>query len=63
MIAALLLGRKGSRGFLGKNTVPILDRPLTWYPMQTTLAVSAIDRIYLSTDDPKLMQIADDLGV
>ena len=63
MIAALLLGRKGSRGFPGKNTVPILGRPLAWYPMQTALAVSEIDRVYLSTDDPKLMQIAEDLGV
>ncbi len=63
MIVALLLGRKGSRGFPGKNTVPILGRPLAWYPMQTALAVKEIDRVYLSTDDPKLMQIADDLGI
>ena len=63
MIAALLLGRKGSQGFPGKNTIPILDHPLAWYPMQTALAVSEIDRVYLSTDDPKLMQITDDLGV
>ena len=63
MIAALLLGRKGSRGFPGKNTVSILGRPLAWYPMQTALAVKEIDRVYLSTDDPKLMQIADDLGI
>ena len=63
MIAALLLGSKGSRRLPGKNTVPILIRHLTWYLMQTALAVSEIDRVYLSTDDPKLMQIADDLGV
>ena len=27
MIAALLLGRKGSKGFPGKNTFPILGKP------------------------------------
>ena len=41
----------------------ILGHPLAWYPMQTALAVSEIDRVYLSTDDPKLMQIAADIDV
>ena len=63
MIAALLLGRKGSQGFPGKNTLPILGHPLAWYPMKTALAVNEIDRVYLSTDDPKLMQMAADIDV
>ena len=63
MIVALLLGRKGSKGFPGKNTIPILGHPLAWYPMQTALAVNEIDQVYLSTNDPKLMQIATELGV
>ena len=63
MIAALLLGRKGSKGFPGKNTIPILGHPLAWYPMQTALAVNEIDRVYLSTDDLKLMQIATKIDI
>jgi len=63
MIAALLLGRKGSKGFPGKNTVPVLGRPLAWYPMRTAKAVKEIDRIFLSTDDQELMEIAEGLGV
>ena len=63
MIAALLLGRKGSRGFPGKNMLPILGHPLAWYPMQTALAVNEIDQVYLSTDDPKLMKIAAEIDV
>jgi len=63
MNVALLLGRKGSKGFPGKNTIPILGHPLAWYPMQTALAVNEIDQVYLSTNDPKLMQIATELGV
>ena len=63
MIIALLLGRKGSRGLPGKNTQLILGHPLAWYPMQTALSVDKIDKVYLSTDDPELMQIAENLGV
>ena len=61
MIAALHLGRKGSRGFPGKNTLPILGHPLAWYPMKTALAVNEIDSVYLSTDDPKLMKISAEI--
>ena len=63
MIVALLLGRKGSIGFPGKNTLPILGHPLAWYPMKTALAVKEIDKVYLSTDDPKLIQIASEINV
>ena len=63
MIAALILGRKGSKGFPGKNTSSVLGHPMAWYPMRTAKAVNEIDRIFLSTDDPVLMQIADDLNV
>ena len=63
MIAALLLGRKGSKGFPGKNTVPVLGQPLAWYPMRTAKAVKEIDRIFLSTDDSDLMEIANGLDV
>lgn len=63
MIAALLLGRKGSVGFPGKNTFPILGRPLAYYPMAAALQTPEIDRVYLSTDDPQLVKIAGENGV
>ena len=47
MIVALLLGRKGSRGFPGKNTLPILGHPLAWYPMRVAKAVNEIDRVFI----------------
>jgi len=58
MIAALLLGRKGSKGFPGKNTTEILGNPLAYYPMQAALQCPEVDRVYLSTDDERLMEIA-----
>jgi CMP-N-acetylneuraminic acid synthetase len=63
MIAALLLGRKGSQGFPGKNTFPVLGRPLAWYPMATARRSKYIDRVYLSTDDTALMDLAIKSGV
>lgn len=58
MIPALLLGRKGSQAFPGKNTLPVLGHPLAFYPMQAAHDCALIDKIYLSTDDPKLKEIA-----
>lgn len=63
MIVALLLGRKGSQGFPGKNTYPVLGKPLAYYPMNVAKNTKSIDKVYLSTDDEKLKSIADGLGV
>lgn len=63
MIPALILGRKGSKGFPGKNTFPINGKPLAWYPMNVASNVEDIDEVYLSTDCPELMSIANENGV
>jgi hypothetical protein len=58
MIAALLLGRKGSLGFPGKNTYPVLGHPMAYYPMRAALCTPEVNCVYLSTDDTELMKIA-----
>lgn len=63
MIAALLIGRKGSVGFPGKNTYPILGKPLCFYPMQAALKSKKIDHVYISTDDENIMELAGANGV
>ena len=63
MISALLLGRKGSTGFPGKNTYKVLGRPLCYYPMKAAIDTPEIDRTYLSTDDPALMEVAQSLNI
>jgi hypothetical protein len=63
VICALLLGREGSSGFPGKNIYPVLGRPLITYPMQVARGCASIDRVYLSTDSPRLKQIAGELEV
>jgi len=63
MIPALLIGRKGSKGFPGKNYYPILGKPLCSYSMNAALCSNFIDRVYLSTNDSKLIKIANSLGL
>ena len=58
MIAALLLGRKNSVGFPGKNLYPVLGRPLAYYPMFAAKNSKNVDRIFISTDDKDLMGLA-----
>lgn len=60
MIAALLLGRKGSIGFPGKNLANVLGHPLSYYPMKAALAARFVDEVYISTDDEKLMELAEE---
>jgi hypothetical protein len=58
MIAVLLLGRKGSVGFPGKNLYPILGRPMAYYPMAAGLNSRSVDNVFISTDDDGLVELA-----
>jgi hypothetical protein len=62
MIAALLIGRKGSLGFPGKNFYPILGRPLMVYPLLAGQNAKEVDQLYVSTDDERIMSIAQEYG-
>lgn len=62
MIAALMLGRKGSTGFPGKNLYPVLGRPLMVYPLLAAQHARLVDRVYVSTDDERIMTISRDYG-
>ncbi len=57
MIAAILIGRKGSEGFPGKNTKPIMGRMLSEYPLLAAKNSKFIDKVFVSTDDPKIMEV------
>lgn len=62
MICALLLGREGSTGFPGKNVHPLLGRPLVAYPLMAARGAKTVDRVYVSTDSPRLKAIAEEYG-
>jgi len=63
MITALLLGRKGSTAFPDKNIIPVLENPLSYYPMKAALNSNFVDKVYISTDDERLMELAKKNGV
>jgi len=58
MIAAIAIGRKGSTGLPGKNTMPVLGRPLCAYPMLAARNSRHVDRLYVSTDDEQIAAVA-----
>lgn len=62
MICALMLGRDGSRGFPGKNTTPVLGRPLMAYPLLAAKASKHVERAYVSTDSPGIKKVALEYG-
>ena len=57
MIASIILGRKGSVGFPGKNLHLLKGRPIASYPMEAANKASAVDACFLSTDCPDLKKI------
>lgn len=61
-IAALLLGRKGSTGFPGKNLYPVLGRPLVAYPLLAARQSKYVDRTYVSTDSEEIMAVGRRYG-
>jgi len=63
MIAAVLMGRKGSKGFPGKNLHLVDGKPLAYYPMKAALDCPAVGKVYISTDDEKLMMLAQENNV
>ena len=58
IVCALMIGRKGSVGFPGKNIFPVLGRPLAAYPLLAAKSSSDVKRIFVSTDCPDIMEIA-----
>ena len=63
MVAGIMIGREGSVGFPGKNIYPMLGRPLASYAMMAAKNSKYVDEVFLSTDSPRLRQIAMDHGV
>ena len=63
MIVAIMIGRKGSRGFPGKNTHKVLGKPLCEYPLIAAKKSKFIDKIYVATDCDKIKKISKKYNV
>ncbi|MGD0023123.1 MAG: hypothetical protein ABSC37_00655 [Xanthobacteraceae bacterium] len=58
MIVAILIGREGSTGYPDKNVADLLGKLLVAWPIEAAREVSEIERIYVSTDSPRIKDIA-----
>lgn len=60
---AILLGRKGSKGLPGKNTMELFGRPISHYPIMAARNSKYVSDIYVSTDDERIMAEAGKFGL
>lgn len=59
---ALIPARRGSQGLPGKNTAELGGRPLIEWTIRCALAAATVSEIYVTTDDPRVVEIARCLG-
>jgi CMP-N,N'-diacetyllegionaminic acid synthase len=59
-VIAVIIGRAGSKGLPGKNTRPLLGRPMVWYTIEDAKRASLVDRSIVSTDCEEMKAIARD---
>ena len=57
MIISIMIGRKGSRGFPGKNTSKILGRSCCEYPLMAAKKSKLIDQLFVATDCNKIKKV------
>ena len=60
-IAALLTGR-GNNTLKDKNVLPVLGKPLLYYPAMAAKTCNLITDFYVSSDDEKILKATSDCG-
>lgn len=60
-VVALLTGR-GNNTLKDKNVLPVLGKPLLYYPAMAAKACNLISDFYVSSDDDKILNAAADCG-
>lgn len=59
---AIIPARGGSKGLPGKNTKLLNGKPLIAYTIEAAIKSTAIDRVFVSTDDKEIAQVAANFG-
>lgn len=57
-VLAIVPARGGSKSVPGKNIRPLKGKPLLMWSIETAQQVAEVDRIIVSTDDPKIASVA-----
>lgn len=60
-VVALLTGR-GNSTLLNKNILPVLGKPLLYYPAMAAKTSDLISDFYVSSNDPKILKAAENCG-
>ncbi|MBU0564596.1 MAG: acylneuraminate cytidylyltransferase family protein [Gammaproteobacteria bacterium] len=55
---ATICARGGSVGVPGKNIKPLLGKPLICHTIEQAMAISEIDRVFVSTDSEEIAEVA-----
>lgn len=58
-----VVARKGSKGVKDKNFRLLNTKPLIQYSFETAKDAALIDEVHVSTDDPRIMNLASELGI
>lgn len=60
---AFIPARGGSKGIIGKNLFPLNGKPLIQYTIESAMASSRLDYIFLSSDDPNIIEFCKPFGI
>lgn len=63
MVAALICGRLDDDRFPGRNTFPLIGRPMMVYPILAAQHAQRVDRVFVTTDAPAIARVAKHQGV
>jgi CMP-N-acetylneuraminic acid synthetase len=58
----LVTARGGSKGLPGKNLLPLAGKPLIAWTLEAARKARSLDRVIVSTDDPKIAETARQFG-
>lgn len=62
-VVAIIPARGGSKGLPGKNTLPLLGKPVLAYTAEAAHGAKTLSRIILSTDSEEIAQVGRECGV
>ncbi len=59
---AIIPARGGSKGLPGKNIKNLCGKPLIAYSIESALNSDSVTKVFVSTDDPEIAEIAKEFG-
>jgi CMP-N-acetylneuraminic acid synthetase len=62
VVYAWIFARGGSKGLPRKNIMPLAGKPLIAYAIETGLQSELIDKVFVSTDDAEIADVAREYG-